>query len=305
MKTIYLHNAMVRVCRKFCLMVALMGGVCFADTFAGAENLHVDVTRPQSGHVCPVNAEVKAALEGSAVHREMQKGANAGCERCSSNLAWWNTRHNPKPSRVEGAPAVRPAPVPGGRLLEPLAEELDAAPEAQHPRVAKPHQCPAGDDAQALRYGRDAGCRSCAERLHRLMSSVPLHRCHSNSEVQAAIRGSATHRALLHGASLGCPRCMENLGWWEDRQAARDAALRHHVCPREHDYHALQAGARIGCPTCSARLRSDSVAGHRCPNNSEVKSAIRGSSVHRALIKGADSGCARCRQNLEWWKKRN
>ncbi len=47
------------------------------------------------------------------------------------------------------------------------------------------------------------------------------------------------------------------------------------------------------------------VAGHSCPSNSAVQSAIRGSATHRALIKGANSGCSKCRVNLNWWNSKH
>lgn len=200
-------------------------------------------------HRCPSNQEVQAALREGRTIQELLRGAEQGCARCKSNMEWLQ-RHNQERYGVPASNHERSDFSPGTE--EPKVSEPKATPPAARPQEQT------SAPAQTVAPAQPAG-------------AVPPHRCHSNQEVQAVIRGSATHRDVQYGASLGCPRCRENLIWWEERQQARDEALRTHVCP----------------------------------SNADVKVAIRGSATHKALIRGANVGCAKCRANLNWWNKRH
>lgn len=251
---------------------ALLAGVvcaCLAATAYGQDLQGADLRPSLPSHTCPFNYEVQAVGENGAAFREMQRGAELGCAKCRSNLSWWYKHNRPQPEILAPPAASRENGLP-----EYSSDESPSTPHSQPAPENRVHECPAADDASALRQGRDAGCRKCAERLSRLQSTVPAHRCHSNSEVQAVIEGSATHREMQHGASLGCPRCKENLRWWESRQSARSQSQ-----PAAH--------------------------AHSCPSNAQVRGAVRGGAVHRRLVEGANLGCARCSQNLKWWAKHN
>lgn len=209
----------------------------------GEDAISGENRRPDMSHKCPSNQEVQAAMREGRTIKELAQGAAAGCAKCRANLNWL---HRSNRERYGISTATDEEVVIASRREDSKDCEPKSIPPAARPQeqTAAPAQ-PTG--------------------------AVPPHRCHSNQEVQAVIRGSATHRDVQYGASLGCPRCRENLIWWEERQQARNEAVRTHVCP----------------------------------SNAAVKVAIRGSATHKALIRGANVGCAKCRANLNWWNKRH
>ncbi len=228
------------------VLAAVLGSVI---PVLGEDAISGENRRPDMSHKCPSNQEVQAAMREGRTVKALAQGAAAGCAKCRANLNWLHRSNRER----YGISTTTDEKV----VIASRREDLkDCEPKATPPAARLQEQTAA--PAQTVTPAQPAG-------------AVPPHRCHSNQEVQAVIRGSATHRDVQYGASLGCPRCRENLIWWEERQQARDEALRTHVCP----------------------------------SNAAVMNAIRGGATHKALIRGANAGCAKCRSNLNWWNKRH
>ena len=198
---------------------------------------------------------------------KLEAGAQLGCDKCAEKLnAVKNHSCSDNPSSWEQA--------------APFCETC----RKKHERLSN-HQCPDKDDKKALQEGAAAGCSRCASRL------------------KAVIQKEKPDKPNKPDPKTESPKPVK------------------HTCPSasKKNRRALQQGANSGCKTCAKRLKqitdsptTDNGGGgggkgkpHDCPSNSAVQAAIPGSPTHKALIRGANSGCAKCRQNLNWWNKRH
>ncbi len=222
-------------------------------------------------HTCP-----------SDYNREkLEAGAQLGCDKCAEKLnAVKNHSCSDNPSSWEQA--------------APFCETC----RKKHERLSN-HQCPDKDDKKALQEGAAAGCSRCASRLEAVIQKEKK----DAEDKKKADKDKKKDKPKKPDTKTEPPKPVK------------------HTCPSasKKNRRALQQGANSGCKTCATRLKQitaspttdngggggGTVKPHNCPSNKAVKAAIRGSATHKALIRGANSGCAKCRQNLNWWNKRH
>ena len=219
-------------------------------------------------HRCP-SSDDRDALE---------QGVDLGCAQCAQRL-----------EAVEKAAAEKAA-------AEKAAAEKAAAEQAAAEQAAAEKAAAEQAAAEQAAAEKAAAEKAAAEKAAAEQAAAEQ----AAAEKAAADAKEAAARKAKKDADRKAKEAADRKAKKDAERKAKEAADRKAKEAARKAKEAAERKAKEATPVTPPKVRN-----HSCPSNSAVKSAIRGSATHRALINGANSGCSKCRANLNWWNKRN